>query len=135
MPCLLLLLSQRSLTVSPRSKAGYLQPVSEADADLSGEFHAAVNMTAGELDKWLHTEQSKSVGQSDGGGESTGHESGRRIVAILRTRKGDLTNANEQHMRKVVGYVKRHLAQRPDGDVSQSRWRYSLMNWGHDPLK
>lgn len=37
-------------------------------------------------------------------------------------------------MRKVVGYVRRHLAQRPSGDVEDTRWRYSLMNWGHDPL-
>jgi hypothetical protein len=37
-------------------------------------------------------------------------------------------------MRKVVGYVRRHLAQRPPGDVRDTRWRHSLMNWGHDPL-
>jgi hypothetical protein len=40
------------------------------------------------------------------------------------------------HMRKVVGYVHRHLAQRPTKErVEDSRWRYSLMNWGHDPCK
>ena len=38
-------------------------------------------------------------------------------------------------MKKVIGYVRRHVAQRPQGDVSDTRWRYSLMNWGHDPLK
>ncbi len=37
-------------------------------------------------------------------------------------------------MRKVVGYVHRHLAQRPSGDAEGTAWRYSLMNWGHDPL-
>ena len=37
-------------------------------------------------------------------------------------------------MRKVVGYVHRHLAQRPGGDIRHTRWRWSLMNWGHDPL-
>jgi len=30
--------------------------------------------------------------------------------------------------------VARHKAQRPENIVT-SRWRYSLMNWGHDPLK
>ncbi|MER5294490.1 DNA-binding protein, partial [Streptomyces pharetrae] len=25
-------------------------------------------------------------------------------------------------------------AQRPSGDVRDTRWRHSLMNWGHDPL-
>jgi hypothetical protein len=24
---------------------------------------------------------------------------------------------------------------KPSGDVSDSPWRYSLMNWGHDPTK
>jgi hypothetical protein len=38
-------------------------------------------------------------------------------------------------MRKVVGYAKRHLAQRPSGDVGDTPWRYSLMSWGHDPTK
>ena len=38
-------------------------------------------------------------------------------------------------MKKVIGYVHRHAAQRPQRDVAQTRWRFSLMNWGHDPLK
>ncbi len=39
-------------------------------------------------------------------------------------------------MRDVVGYVHRHQTQKPENeDVEDSRWRYSLMNWGHDPLK
>jgi YebC/PmpR family DNA-binding regulatory protein len=49
--------------------------------------------------------------------------------------KGELTEDDVAHMRKVIGYVHRHLAQRPKGDVKDTRWRYSLMNWGHDPLK
>ncbi|MGY1856409.1 DUF3140 domain-containing protein [Modestobacter sp. SYSU DS0290] len=108
------------------------------DADtIRREFGEAVNMTAGELERWLATGQSQSVGQQDGGsGESTGHESGRRIVALLHTKKADLTDEDLAHMRKVHGYVQRHLAQRPEKeDVETSRWRYSLMNWGHDPLK
>jgi hypothetical protein len=101
------------------------------------EFGEAVNLTAGELQKWLATDESRSVGQKDGGsGESTGHESGRRIVELLRTKKDDLTDDDLRHMRKVHGYVQRHLAQEPQHeDVETSRWRYSLMNWGHDPLK
>ena len=87
-----------------------------------------------ELEEWLETDASKSVGDSDGG-ESTGHRSGRRIVEIKRTNKDDLTSSDYEHMRKVVGYVNRHLAQEPSGEVEESDWRYSLMNWGHDPMK
>ncbi|MFD9433411.1 DUF3140 domain-containing protein [Streptomyces sp. NPDC060002] len=97
-------------------------------------FHEAVNMTADRLEKWLATDESKSVGQSDGG-ESVGHASGRRIIRLLHTNKTDLTDDDLAHMRKVVGYVHRHVAQRPDGDITDIPWRYSLMNWGHDPEK
>ncbi|MDF9816157.1 DUF3140 domain-containing protein [Streptomyces sp. SPB162] len=98
------------------------------------EFGDAVNMTAGSLKKWLDTDDSTSVGQSDGDGESVGHASGRRIVALLGKQKADYTDDDLAHMRKVVGYVHRHLKQRPSGDVKDTRWRYSLMNWGHDPV-
>ena len=105
--------------------------------DTRREFTEAVNMTPSELEKWLETDDSKQVGQkSDGADESTGHASGRRIVELLRTTKGDLTDDDLAHMRKVHGYVQRHLAQEPQQeDVATSKWRYSLMNWGHDPLK
>jgi hypothetical protein len=102
----------------------------------SHDFGDAVNMTASQLSKWLDDDRSKSVGQKSGGSsESTGHASGRHIVKILEMNKSDLTDADYAHMRKVVGYVKRHLAQRPSGDTNDSAWRYSLMNWGHDPAK
>jgi hypothetical protein len=107
------------------------------------EFREAVNMTPKELEDWLETDESKAVGQKSGGedgreGESTGHESGRRIVELLRTRKGDLTDDDAAHMRKVVGYVKRHSAQRPhkpDDELEHARWTASLKNWGNDPLR
>ncbi|WP_418605908.1 DUF3140 domain-containing protein [Georgenia sp. SUBG003] len=50
---------------------------------------------------------------------------GYRLETLLRKKKGDLNEDDEAHMRKVVGYVHRHLAQRPDGDVERTRWRYS----------
>ena len=100
------------------------------------DWREAVNMTPAQLEKWLDSEESQEVGQKGDGDESTGHRSGRRIVDLLRTKKNDLSDGDVAHMRKVVGYVHRHLAQRPtNDDVETSRWRYSLMNWGHDPLQ
>lgn len=55
-------------------------------------------------------------------------------MSILEKKVADLTDADYAHMRKVVGYVARHRAQRP-AHPEDSRWRQSLMNWGHDPLK
>ncbi|MFF7847319.1 DUF3140 domain-containing protein [Streptomyces sp. NPDC007910] len=107
----------------------------DGDRDQSiKDFKEAVNMTAGKLEKWLESGESKSVGQSKNGSESVGHASGRRIVELLRTKKGDLDDDDIAHMRKVTGYVHRHLKQRPEGDITDTPWRYSLMNWGHDPL-
>ena len=106
-------------------------------------FQATVNMSGRRLEEWLDSEESRSVGLAQGraksdadGAESIGHESGRRIVAILGKKVAELDDDDYAHMRKVVGYAKRHLAQRPQKEpLESSRWRYSLMNWGHDPLE
>ena len=90
-------------------------------------FRDAVNMTARGLTAWLETEKSRAVGQKDNGGESTGHRYGRRIVDFLGVRQGDFTEDDLADMRTVTGYVDRHLAQRPDGDVATTPWRYSLV--------
>ena len=99
------------------------------------EFGQAVNMSAREISDWLKTDQSKSVGfKHEGATESVGHASGRRIVKLLGKKAVELSDDDYAHMRKVVGYVRRHRAQRPE-NIYTSRWRYSLMNWGHDPTK
>jgi hypothetical protein len=51
------------------------------------------------------------------GGESTGHAEGRRIVELLRTKESDLTDDDLAHMRKVHGYVARHLAQGRSSEI------------------
>jgi Protein of unknown function (DUF3140) len=107
--------------------------MAKSEEQVIEEFGEAVNMSRKELEEWLETEESKSVGQ--GSGESKGHESGLRIVEILGKNKSDYTDDDIDHMGRVVGYVHRHQAQKPQSDVEDSNWRYSLMNWGHDPLK
>jgi hypothetical protein len=110
--------------------------VTKRDDEAYREFGDLVNMAPKELEEWLETEESQEVGWDSGDGESKGHKSGKRIVKIKRTKKDDLTEDDYDHMRKVVGYIKRHKAQGgPKDDVEHSKWRYSLMNWGHDPLK
>jgi hypothetical protein len=123
---------KRAATAPPDSRGN--TPDRKRTAD---DFAAAVNMTAGELELWLRTRASWAVGWKGSDGErreSVGHASGRRIVAILRAASADLDDDDYTHMRKVIGFVRRHLAQEPANKVT-SRWRYSLMNWGHDPLK
>ena len=104
------------------------------DKTVVAEFKKLVNMTPKKLEAWLQTPESKKVGfKEDGEGESVGHESGRKIIKILAKKESDYTDADIAHMHKVVAYVKRHMAQKPDGDITETAWRYSLMNWGHDP--
>lgn len=99
-------------------------------------FHEAVNMSGGEIAEWLKTDESRKVGMvRRGETESVGRKSARRIIAILDKTVPELEDTDYAHMRKVVGYCRRHLAQRPAGDVANTRWRWSLMNWGHDPLR
>jgi hypothetical protein len=111
---------------------------SDQQAGIRKDFAEAINMTPAELETWLDTDDSKRVGwkgeDGQGSGESVGHKSGKRIVEIKRTKQADLTDDDYAHMKKVAGYVARHCAQGPADDVEHSDWRYSLMNWGHDPL-
>lgn len=104
--------------------------------EIWNEWRELVNMTPKELEDWLQSEESKSVGAKEDDGESTGHKSGRRIVRIKRKNKGEIADDDFDHMAKVVGYINRHKAQGgPGEDKEHSDWRYSLMNWGHDPMK
>jgi hypothetical protein len=105
--------------------------------EIRAAFEEAVNMSPAELEKWLESEESQDVGYTrEGESEAVGHQSGRRIVEIKRRKKADLSDEDYAHMKKVAGYVHRHAAQGgPEEDKEHSRWRYSLMNWGHDPLK
>lgn len=67
-------------------------------------------------------------------------DGGRRIVRILEhnptENSSDYSDQDIDHMRRVVSYCKRHLAQeeRYKHDTS-SKSDYSLKNWGHDSLK
>jgi hypothetical protein len=101
------------------------------------DFKEAVNMTPNQLEKWLNTEESKQVGQKDGSDESIGHKSGKRIIELLQSSysESDYSEDDIAHMQKVISYVRRHSAQRPSADVKDTHWRFSLMNWGHDPMK
>ena len=62
------------------------------------DFGDLVNMAPKELEEWLATDESKSVGDSDDG-ESTGHESGRKIVEIKRTKKADNSTTYNEYIR------------------------------------
>lgn len=114
--------------------------MADDEKQIRDDFHQAVNMTPAELETWLATDDSKEVGwkgpDGKGSGESVGHKEGERIVAIKRKAQADLSDQDYADMKKVTGYVHRHLAQGgPANDKESSRWRYSLMNWGHDPCK
>ncbi|KAL6363964.1 hypothetical protein LRP88_03395 [Fusarium phalaenopsidis] len=112
------------------------------------EFNELVNMSASELEKWLKSDDSNSAGwpKEDENGETVGHDSGRKIVEILKENpKKEVekyTDEQVEHMRKVVSYCKRHLAQETKSnseksaeEVKKTKSYASLKNWGHDFLK
>jgi hypothetical protein len=103
--------------------------------ELFTDFAKAVNLPAGQLERWLGTDQSRNVGRHMGQSESHSHAEGRRLLRLLRTRKADFTAEDLAHMRKVIRHIDRQLKHRPRGDVSDTSWRFSLMNWGHDPQR
>lgn len=108
----------------------------DQEAAIRHEFEALVNLEPAELEALLNTRESCRVGMvRRGETESVGRQSAKKILAIKAKRLAELADADYAHMKKVIGYCRRHLAQRPYGDVTDTRWRWSLMNWGHDPLR
>lgn len=121
----------------------------KGNREVIAEFNEYVNMTVSELEEWLQSDASNKAGMpKDGGdgGKSVGQESGTKIVDILKSNPhkdaDKYTDEHLEHMRKVVSYCKRHLAQEAGGnkekdpeDVKQTKSYISLKNWGHDFLK
>ncbi|KAI0299854.1 hypothetical protein BC826DRAFT_906067 [Russula brevipes] len=81
----------------------------KSDAELIALFNEQVNMSADELETWLDDPQSRKAGTG------VGIESGRRIVEILRKNPSKSPDGYDEediaHIRKVVNYNGRHLAQ------------------------
>jgi len=84
----------------------------------------------------LNTPESKKLRFPDEpGGRIAGNATGLKILKILGKRREKYTAEDITQMRTVIDFVNRRLAKRPKGDIIASNWRYSLMNWGHDPAK
>lgn len=95
----------------------------------------SVNCTPEQIEEWHTTAESAAVGtRRPGDVWSVGQLAGQRTVELLETPPAEWTEADRAHVRRVAGFVRRHRAQWPRGDVRASRWRHSLRNWGHDPL-
>ena len=64
-------------------------------------FKQAVNMPPQKLAAWLETPKSKEVGyKSREGGESVGHQSGRRIVELLSQTHAEFSSEDLAHAKK-----------------------------------
>ncbi|MFR9724931.1 DUF3140 domain-containing protein [Streptomyces sp. MS19] len=104
----------------------------EIDA-LWAEFHNAVNMTSQELAAWLRT---SSAGEdTEEPPENSGSDQGRGVLAILRKRQMDLTDADIELMYDVVDEVTAEREAGPRPSVPEPDWRHRLMTLGHDPLR
>lgn len=103
------------------------------DDALWDEFHRVVNMSARELDEWLATDAAGEESEPDPKRRAT--PDGRRVLEILRKRRGDLTRDDAETMRAVVDHV--HEARRDDLEpvAGDAAWRRDLMRIGHDPLE
>nr|MDT0657520.1 DUF3140 domain-containing protein [Micromonospora sp. DSM 115978] len=109
------------------------QRVEPAVDELWDQFHGLVNVTSEQLRTWLLT-------QGSGEDAFTGDpdldlpESGRRILAVLRKRKVDLTGADIEVMGEAVAQIRRLLDARDAVGPGDEQWRHALLDLGHDPL-
>ncbi|MEZ5961695.1 MAG: DUF3140 domain-containing protein [Hyphomonadaceae bacterium] len=104
------------------------------DDQVRAAFAQIINMSPREIADWHNTDASASVGQDSGDGVSVGVKAGQRTIQLLRIKR--MPNSDDiKHMRRVVNFIRRQVMLAPRANRETSRWRYALMNWGHDPLK
>ena len=112
-------------------------PSAAERSSIVSTFRKRVNMTPAEITAWLKRPESKQCGYwHEGVGESVGRFSGGEIVRLLT--EGFKTPKDYWWANKVNGYIGRHTKQRPDkpaAELRDTKWTWSLKNWGHDPLK
>ena len=95
------------------------------------EFRLMVNISSEHLSRWLNTAESRKLFLAD----ATNDLNGTSVLTLLKRRKDKYTESDFDQMQTVVDAIKQRLEKRPKGDIVASNWRYSLMNWGHDPTK
>ncbi|KAJ3536263.1 hypothetical protein NM688_g6863 [Phlebia brevispora] len=108
--------------------------------EIISQFNILTNMSVDELQGWIENPQSKKAGTG------VGLESAQKIIGILKKNPSkdpdQYDDEDIEHMRKVVAYDKRHLAQedhlketKTKEELENAKSTISLKNWGHDPLK
>lgn len=102
---------------------------------IHAEFREFINMGAGELGKFLYSPESKLVDAEPMETDISARKGGDRTIKILRKKRFELTKTNYEHMERATAFITKKLSEQPEGDISESVWRYSLMSWGHDPMK
>ncbi|MFL6468162.1 MAG: DUF3140 domain-containing protein [Pyrinomonadaceae bacterium] len=94
-----------------------------------------VNIPRDQLERWLSTPESKKLRFLDEPKMTRNGSSGLAVLKILSKRRDKITDEDIDQMRSVTEFIENKLLKRPKGDIVASNWRYSLMNWGHDPAK
>jgi hypothetical protein len=100
------------------------------------DFRSVVNVSSDQLARWLSTPESNKIHFPDEPKLNPGNKvPGPVILSLLKKRREKYTETDFDQMDNVVRFVRERLTKKPKGDIVASNWRYSLMNWGHDPTK
>ncbi|PIQ22785.1 MAG: DNA-binding protein [Cytophagales bacterium CG18_big_fil_WC_8_21_14_2_50_42_9] len=111
------------------------QTVVKTREDVYAEFYSQVNLSAQELENWLKTATSKIPDEGSELELIIDKKISRKVARILRKKKYMLTKGDYAGMEQVSNAIQNIYQKKPRADISESNWRYALMNLGHDPEK
>jgi len=104
--------------------------------DIYLEFKTLVNMSPLEFEKWLETKTARIPAEENPESELIiDRKLSRKLIKILLKRKFMLTKGDYECLEKITNHINQLYKNKPTADMLLSRWRYALMNLGHDPLK
>lgn len=106
------------------------------------EWKELVNMTHSELSAFLKTEEGKEAGMSRSEakeeGISSGQDSARAILRMLKKKKEDWTETDYKWAKKQINFIKRMSGNKGglfDDKGNKTRKHTSLLLWGNNPKK
>jgi len=112
------------------------QTVIKTPTDIFTEFQVYNNMSALELENWFKSEAFKTPAKAGCDVDFViDKKVTQKLIKIIFKKKYRLTKGDFTCMEKVNNLIATIYQKKPNSDLTHTKWRYALMNLGHDPLK
>lgn len=99
------------------------------------EFRRLVNISSHQMEDWLKSDEYKLVNLHN---PENGYHSGYEVIRLMNKSSREYTDKDIEYMQTIVQFIqeqKKQFPKKTDEELAYSPWRFTLISFGHDPLK